>query len=207
MNTNKGAKMKKLIISLCVIVLFANVAQTKQKYDPNKDYGFVLNEKINGIQNPPPNKARIYGFMPNKTLYYTTRYNATIHTLEQANNDFSEGYFFGFTRPGEAFYMDIVPSGEPVFISAKMGARKHIYFTPQAGKIYCVKMELSGGLGTSAKFTLIEKQECTTYVSQHIRSDFMRQWLEDKQRFENPPKKEEKQTSSKSISQDGEWDW
>ena len=64
-------------------------------------------------------------------------------------------------------------------------------------------MELRGG----AKFTLVEKQECATYVSQHIRSDFMRQWIEDKQRFENPPKKEEKQTNSKSLSQDGEWDW
>ncbi len=195
--------MKKLIISLCAIALFSNATQAKQKYDTNKDYGFVLNEKINGIQNPPQNKARIYGFMPNKIFYYFTRYNATIHTLEQANNDFSEGYFFGFARPGEVFYIDIVPSGEPVFISAKTVARKHIYFTPQAGKIYCVKMELRGG----AKFTLVEKQECTTYVSQHIRSDFMRQWLEDKQRFENPPKKEEKQTNSKSNSQDGEWDW
>ena len=60
--------MKKLIISLCAIVLFSNAAQVKQKYVPNKDYGFVLNEKINGIQNPPQNKARIYGFMPNKTF-------------------------------------------------------------------------------------------------------------------------------------------
>lgn len=75
-------------------------------------------------------------------------------------------------------------------------ARKHIYFTPQAGKIYCVKMAI--------KITLVDEEDCTTYVSQHIRSDFMRQWLEDKEMFE---KEQQKEKEIKSKPQDSEWDW
>lgn len=197
-------KSSKLVILVCIGMLVCDFAFGK-KYDPNKDYGFVLKQKQNGIENPPPNKARIYGFMPNDiTNYTTTRYNATIHTLAQANEDFKEGYFFGFGRPGEVFYIDIVPSGEPLFISKKTMARKHIYFTPQAGKIYCVKMATKVGLFGGAKITLVDEEDCTTYVSQHIRSDFMRQWLEDKERFE---KEQQKEKETKSKPQDSEWDW
>lgn len=182
-------------LSCIVVVMFTGCA-THLKYDPNKDYGFVVPQKEMGLENPPPNKARIYGFRYETFVGFAVRHNVTIHTLAQANNGFREGYFFGFSRPGVAFYLDIIPNGEPLFISGRTEARKNISFTPQAGKIYCVEMSFKMGFVIGVpKFMFVEKERCGEFVSKYFNDDSMKEWLADKQKFEN---KWAKQTGSQN---------
>lgn len=64
------------------------------KYDPNKEYGFIVQDGEQGLQNPPPNKTRLYGFRDG--IYgFLVRYNATLHTLQQANDDFKMDFSLG----------------------------------------------------------------------------------------------------------------
>ena len=154
-------------------------------HNPNKDYSFVAQDGDTGIENPPANKARIYAFRKSMFAGSAVRYNMLIHSQAQAQNGFNEGYFFGFSRPGGALQMDIVPSNEPIYISGKTEARVAFSFTPRAGKIYCVASGVSTGffIGRPA-FTLVEKQVCQKYITQYLSEESRQQWLEDKAKFE-----------------------
>lgn len=155
------------------------------KYDPNKEYGFIMQDGEQGLQNPPPNKTRLYGFRDG--IYgFLVRYNATLHTLQQANDDFKDGFFFGRSKPNSAFFIDIVPSGEPIFISGKTEARTNFSWIPKPDRIYCVNMGLRMGfLIGRPYFTLIDKEKCLKIVPKLLEKDFMQEWLKDKQDYEN----------------------
>lgn len=154
-------------------------------YNPQKDYGFTAQTDDVGISNPPTNKARIYAFREKRFVGAGVRYNMTIHTLTQAKGGYEQGYFFGYSRPGLAMQMDIVPNGEAIFISGKTEARVSFSFTPQAGKIYCIASGYGAGFFIARPaFTLVDKQVCQKYISQYLNPDSMQQWLKDKARFE-----------------------
>lgn len=177
-----------LLILLCVVFLAACSSKNPKidySYDPQKDYSFVADAEDNGIfENPPANKARIYSFRYDTIFGTAIRYNLTLHSHAQATAGFKQGAFLGFSRPGGAFMVDIIPNNQPVYISGKTEAREFISFIPQANRIYCLVSSLQMGfLVGRPLFTLVEKSVCKAYISQYFNADSMQKWQEDKQKF------------------------
>lgn len=155
-------------------------------YDPQKDYSFIATAEDSGVfENPPTNKARIYAFRESKFKGSAVGYNITLHSKAQADNGFKSGNFFGYSRSGGAFMVDIIPSGEEIYLSAKTEARVSFAFTPQPNRIYCVASGFGMGIiiGRPA-FTFVEKSVCKDYISQYFKADSMQQWQQDKEKFE-----------------------
>ncbi|WP_394951467.1 hypothetical protein [uncultured Helicobacter sp.] len=112
-------------------------------YDPNKDYSFNANPS-EIVQNPKQGESRIYVYRPSMTGVLVS-YDITLHTTDDVKDNFRSGYFVGKSRSSSAFYVDIVPNGESIVLSAKTEARKTFDFMPQPNRIYCVLSGLSMG--------------------------------------------------------------
>lgn len=162
------------------LVLFSGCAVVS--YDPNKDYSFM--DESSSISLPSKGKSRIYAFRVDTFVGSAIRHNVLLHTLAQANDGFKDGFFFGYSRPGNAFYVDITPIGEPIYISGKTEARSTFHFTPQADKIYCIEMRLGVGFFVARPdFILVDKERCEQFVPQYISEDSMQRWQVDKQKY------------------------
>lgn len=175
-----------LILSGCT----AGMSVDFSSYDENKDYGFkVSSDSV--LSSPPAGKARIYGFREDKLTGSLVRYNITMHSIKQANDGFKEGYFFGYSSPGVAFMIDIVPSGKPIIISGRTEARVSFQFTPQPDKIYCVASDVGMGFIVARPiFTLVEKEVCEYFIGEYLNDESMKQWEQDKKDFLNQNKQE-----------------
>ena len=178
----------RVLNSLLALAAGLMLAACADKYDPNKEYGFVMSggedERAQVVENPPPNKARLYG-VRDGIFAFLVRHNVTLHTLQQANEGFKDGFFFGRSKPNTAFFVDIVPSGEPIVVSAKTEARVNFAFTPKPDKIYCVAVGLGTGFFIARPyFTLMEKEKCLKVLPGLLKGDFMKEWQKDKEAYE-----------------------
>ena len=181
-------KVLNSLLALVAGLLFIACAEKAEKYDPNKEYGFVMTgaegEKAQVVKNPSQNKARLYG-LRDGIFGFLVRHNVTLHTLQQANDDFKDGFFFGRSKPNTAFFVDIVPSDEPIFVSGRTEARVSFAFTPKPDKIYCVVMGLQMGFFVGRpSFTLIDKEKCLKVLPNLLKGDYMKEWQKDKEAYE-----------------------
>lgn len=173
--------MRFFILMMCILgfMFFGCAGHT---YDPNKDYSFNANPgEI--VQNPKPNESRIYIYRPSMTGVLVS-YDITLHTVDDIENNFQSGYFVGKSRSGSAFYVDIVPNGESIVLSAKTEARKTFDFVPQPNKIYCVLSGLSMGFFVGRPyFSLVDKKECIKNLQKLLTRESLQQWQKDRENF------------------------
>ncbi|WP_407381510.1 hypothetical protein [Helicobacter sp.] len=178
-----------LALALCVIcaAMFSGCGLNGafRNYDPRKEYGFTADSSDVGVfTNPPAHIARIYSLRENTFVGSAIRYNITLHTPAQAQAGFREGMFFGFSRPGGAFVLDIIPGSAPIYLSAITEARVSFSFMPKAGQIYCVASGVDMGVFIGRPcFTLLEKSLCKKYLAEYFTKESMEQWQADKARF------------------------
>lgn len=183
---HKAVTMQYITLCFCAIFISGcGLNGAFWNYDPRKEYGFTADSSDVGVfTNPPAHITRIYSLRENTFVGSAIRYNITLHTPDQAQAGFREGMFFGFSRPGGAFVLDIIPGSAPIFLSARTAERVDFSFTPLPGHIYCVASGLSDGLLiASPVFTLLEKSLCKKYLAEYFTQESMQQWQADKARF------------------------
>lgn len=183
---HKAVAMKYITLCFCAIFISGcGLNGAFWNYDPRKEYGFTADSSDVGVfTNPPAHIARIYSLRENTFVGSAIRYNITLHTPDQAQAGFREGMFFGFSRPGGAFVLDIIPGSAPIYLSAITEARVSFSFIPKAGQIYCVASGIDMGVFIGRpRFTLLEKSLCKQYLAEYFTKESMQQWQADKARF------------------------
>lgn len=174
-------------IILCFIIAgnFTACAVNKQRLNEaqsdfiafNADGSFILSD-------PPSDKARIYFYRDNGKvgayLGYTIRiiYAPRLNANSVPNyDDYQDS--LGYLASGKTFFADIY-AGHQVAIMAKTGAMSYIVFTPQKGKIYCIKGDMKNGLMMpSPNIVFVSKNVCEDAWIDYFKAenlDFQNQW-------------------------------
>lgn len=188
--TKSAGALSLAFCAICVAMLSGCVPKSAlddafSGYEPSREYGFVADSSDVGVfTNPPAHITRIYSLRENTFVGSAIRYNITLHTPAQAQAGFREGMFFGFSRPGGAFVLDIIPGSAPIYLNAITEAKVSFGFTPKAGQIYCVASGIDMGVFIGRpRFTLLEKSLCKQYLAEYFTKESMQQWQVDKARF------------------------
>lgn len=140
------------------------------------DGSFVLSD-------PPKDRARIYFYRDNSSigayLGFSIRiiYEPRLKNGAPKYDDYVDS--LGYLASGRTFFADIY-AGRQVAIMAKTMAMSFIVFTPQKGKIYCIKSDMkNGALMPSPNITLVSKNVCEDAWIDYFKAenlDFQNQW-------------------------------
>ena len=170
---------KMIFVPLCVN-FFANFALAAELLTPNhiiysqmqsEEFGFVAG-KNEPLQNPPPNKVRIYGVRSRDFIGEKASYEAFYQYEPQIEPNIKGqiepvisqsayiGNIFGKFSNASKFYKDF-EAGKPLLLLAELETNSYIVFTPSAGRIYCVQGAIILGLHKARpNLKLINKAQC-----------------------------------------------
>ena len=168
-------------IVIFVMMTFAQSALCAELLTPNHlfytseqsdEFAFESSDKNGILQNPPPNKARIYGvrskdYLGEKAVYKVFyQYEPKIEPNIKGQNEpiielnAYENDVFGTFANASKFYKDF-DAGKPLLLFTQTETQAYIIFTPRPKRIYCVQSAVILGLHKArANLKLIDKASC-----------------------------------------------
>ncbi len=183
-NSRKLWILSALRLFFALNFLGANFAFAVELLSPNhlfytqKESEFAFNVGENGIlQDPPPNKARIYavrgkdfvGERVNYELFY--QYEPRVEPNIKGQNELViernayESNVLGILRNASAIYADF-EADKPLLLLATLETNSYIVLTPRAGRIYCVQSSVILGLNKARpNLKLVNKAQCEKIYS------------------------------------------
>ena len=177
MKFKERIKMKTVIFAimlaqsaLCAELLTPNhLFYTSEQSDK---FAFESSDENDILQNPPPNKARIYGvrskdYIGEKVDYVVFyQYEPIIEPNIKGQNEpimeakSYQGNIFGKFINASKFYKDF-DANKLLILFSELETNSYLIFTPKAGKIYCVQGTIILGLHKARpNLNLIDKASC-----------------------------------------------
>ena len=164
---------KPIVVSLFALFFAACISTTTPNtitYTPEQSekLGFIA-PKGSVLENPPPNKIRVYGLREHIIRHIGVSYELyfqhapNINTLNHLKaKKFEYLGFVGTFTNGAKFFADI-DADKPVMLMAMMEKPSYLSFEPKAGRIYCVKGGVgSGSFGARPNLEFLDLNACET---------------------------------------------
>ena len=134
--------------------------------EQSENLGFNVPEN-SVLENPPSNKIRIYGLREHiirhigvsYDLYF--QYNPSINSLNYLKaKKYELLNFIGSFTNGAKFFDDL-DADKPIMLMSMTEKPSYLNFTPQAGRIYCVKGGVGvGNFGARPNLEFLGKETC-----------------------------------------------